>query len=363
MTSLKHRLMAPLAAVALLISGAAVLLAGPAASAATSLQILATTTSVSATPSVVVAASLDDPSFTPQSTTLTATVTEAPLGGLVVTPTGKVTFRATDAHGASIALGSKNVGLCLLTLVKCTASLSTNGFRVDPLDATAGGTTWTVTASYPGDTLAKPSMGTTEVTAATGDTSTCETNASCYVSSTNGDDSAFVSLSIDCVSHCITTSVRQESAAPTINAAAGPPPTMYSISTGFGFPSMSSCPGGNSALDPSGVSQNADMWFPSSVVSAARPADITYELIGSTADAQAALPDPTSFCYAQTGEFTQANGTPAPFDAATGQFEGNPPACTAAVFPCKHDESYVAGEPSTWEIQVEALIDPGAGKH
>jgi hypothetical protein len=362
----KHRLFGPLAVVALLGGTAPLLLTGS-ASAAPSLGLLATSTSVSASPNVLVSSTVDPPPFTPESTTVTAVVHEAPLGGLLITPTGPVVFTAADSHGKAIALGSGNLSLCLLTLIQCSASVKSNAFYVDPLDATNGGTTWTVTASYGGDLLAKPSSNFTTVTSVTGDSQMCMTNNSCDVSSTNSDGSAGINLFIPCVANCPTDGIRQNSNAAVIHPT-NTAVTSYSISTGFGYPTMTACPGGNTPLDGSGASQNADGSFPNSVVSATSPAEITYYLYGAAADAQHMLPDTTSFCYAQSAEFTQRNGTLAPFDASVGAFVGVPPWCpdSGGALPCSYGWSYTpqSGDtPSSWQISVDADVDMGAGKH
>jgi hypothetical protein len=277
-----------------------------------------------------------------------------------------VVFTAADAHGKTIALGKANLRPCLLTLTQCTASVTSNAFFVDPLDATNGGTTWTVTAGYAGDLLAKPSSNTTTVTSVTGDSQMCMTNSSCDSFSTNSDGSAAIDLFIPCTVSCDTAGLRQSSNAAVIHPTNAV--TSYSISTGFGYPTMTACPGGNTPLDGSGASQNADGSFPNSVVSASSPADITYILYGAAADAQNALPDSSSFCYAQSAEFTQEGGALAPFDAALGVYVGVPQWCpdSGGALPCSFNWFYTPASgstPSAWQISVNADVDMGAGKH
>jgi len=86
--------------------------------------------------------------------TLTAKVTVLGLGGLGVTPTGSVTFTATNGT-ASAPLGSAPLAPCLLT--PCTATLRTTGLPV--------GTT-SVTGAYSGDALVAASAGSAAVTVA-----------------------------------------------------------------------------------------------------------------------------------------------------------------------------------------------------
>ena len=86
------------------------------------------------------------------SITLTATVNVIVPVGLGVTPTGLVTFTATDENDNTYALGAAALGSCLLKT--CTASISSADF-------VAGATS--VLASYSGDTLAGASSATAGV--------------------------------------------------------------------------------------------------------------------------------------------------------------------------------------------------------
>lgn len=120
---------------------------GATSAAANGLQILPTTTTVVANPSSVVS--------TPgASVTLTATVGSI---DLYVTPAGSVYFTITEV-GSPFPINSPGVGLnnCIILLSKCTATL------VVPLpDANPG--IYTVVAHYTGDSLSKPSAGSTTV--------------------------------------------------------------------------------------------------------------------------------------------------------------------------------------------------------
>jgi hypothetical protein len=358
-----------MAAVALLGSVAAVTLAG-ASGAAPVLAVQSTTTSVVGTPAEVVTAEPGNPGYVAEPTSLVATVTASPIGGLLVTPGGKVTFTAKDAYGATIALGSKSVGVCLLTLLKCTATLSTNAFYVAPQDTTAGGTTWTVTASYPGDTVTTGSSGQTKITALTGSTQECSVAGGCFVSAENGDDTAFISLNIECTTACSDIeSVMKPAEAPRETAnLSNAANASYVAEAGFGAPTMASCLGGNDPTDTAGVSTNGYVEWPAADVTASDPAYVEYQLYGATADAQDALSDPSSICYSQLAPFTQADGSPAVFDAALNQYEGVPAACSSngGAFPCSQPWSYQAAEddnPSVYSITVETDTDPGTGRH
>jgi hypothetical protein len=160
----------PLAAVAVTIGGLAVALA-PAAAAA-----IPSTTTVSASPS---SGTVGTP------VTLTAKVAASVIGGIIITPTGTVTF--TYVNGTSSGtLGSAGIGSCLLSA--CTATLTTNGLPPG---------TNTVKGTYSGDSLVAPSSGTTTVTMSSpvvnGSSSsvTCDPGAFCEtgtVSAPNGSN-------------------------------------------------------------------------------------------------------------------------------------------------------------------------------
>lgn len=119
----------------LAVAGVLAGLGGPAQAAGP----LPTSTTVSASPGSVVVG---------QQVTLTATVRVLDLNGLLVTPTGSVTFRT----GTQV-LGSASLPTCELT-APCTAALST---RALPVGSDV------VTATYGGDALGSASTGTTTV--------------------------------------------------------------------------------------------------------------------------------------------------------------------------------------------------------
>ena len=106
--------------------------------------ILPTTTKVQASASPVLVG-------TP--VTLTASVSVLGLGGLLVTPTGRVTFTAANG-GPPVTLGSAALSPCLVLFAPCTATLTTSALTVG---------TNTITASYAGDLLAAASSRTTTV--------------------------------------------------------------------------------------------------------------------------------------------------------------------------------------------------------
>jgi hypothetical protein len=121
--------------------------------------------------------------------TLTAKVSAAVVGGVVITPTGSVTFSYVNG-GSSGTLGSASIGSCLLSA--CTATLTTNGLPPG---------TSTVTGAYGGDSLVAPSSGSTTVTmnppVVTGNSSTvtCDPGAFCStgtVTAPNGSNTMSV---------------------------------------------------------------------------------------------------------------------------------------------------------------------------
>lgn len=104
--------------------------------------LIPSTTTVSASPATSVAG-------TP--VTLTAKVEAAVVGGALVTPSGTVTFTASNGSSTT-ALGSGTLGSCVLSA--CTASITTT--------LIPGGST-SVTGRYSGDALVAPSSGSTPV--------------------------------------------------------------------------------------------------------------------------------------------------------------------------------------------------------
>jgi hypothetical protein len=372
----KHRIGGALAAITLLGTVATATLTGT-ASAAPLVTVQTTTLSVSPSTNVVVSTGTPS-SFSTGPTTLKATVTAKPIGGLLITPSGKVTFTATDTHGDTIALGTANVGVCLLTVIQCTASLTTSGFYVASADQTYGGTTWKVTASYAGQSLlsgaeevvlATPSSNTTQVTAIGGNSAgDCSEAVGCFAFAQNSDGSAEIQLDIQCTSSCDEDSVMHQANAQANLANAADSTTPYTAYAGFGAPEMANCPGGNNPVDTSGVSTNGYVTWPSAAdVSASNLAYITYQFYGATAVAQEASADPGSICYAQLTPFTGATG-PAVYDAALNQYEGVVGQCGAPgiTYPCEQSVTYypASGEyPAEFSVQINADTDPAGGKH
>jgi hypothetical protein len=155
---------------ALAIGGMSVALA-PAASAA-----IPSTTTVSASPS---SATIGTP------VTITARVAAAVVGGVIITPSGSVTFSYVNGSSSG-TLGSASIGTCLLS--SCTAKITTN--------ALPPGTN-TVKGVYGGDGLVASSSGTTTVTTTqplvigNSSTQTCSAGAFCStgtVTSPNGSN-------------------------------------------------------------------------------------------------------------------------------------------------------------------------------
>jgi hypothetical protein len=353
-------------------AGLAVVAGGSAGAASpTLLALFTTTTTVSASPNIIVSSTGDsDANFVPESTTLTANVVESPLpNGLLITPLGTVTFSATDNHGDHLSLGTASLKGCLLTLDQCTASLSSGAFYVAAQDlAQENGTAWAVTATYAGGLVAKGSSGTTTVTSLAGDSSSCASDTGCNSFSYNADDTAGISLEIPCTTNCESDGPNQKVSNTVVH------PTNANASgeiwTGFGAPAMSApavspCQAAGDDLDGSGSSINAYTEFATSLVSAANPAQMTYFLFGDPALAQGPS---SSFCYGAITDFTQANGSAAPFDQATQQFVGVLPDCSTGDLPCSTNMSYVPnggehfGGPE-WSIIIFAANDPTAGRH
>lgn len=155
-------------------------------------NILKSTTTVTASP---------QNSSTGQAVTLTAKVTAAVVGGLIITPSGTVTFTSSDGTSTT-PLGSATLGSCLLS--SCTATLTTS--------AMPAGTT-SVTARYNGDGFVAPSSGSTPVTVTTptqtgdGSTATCDPGVICdsgVLTSPNGSNSMEVVSSPSATQQTIT---------------------------------------------------------------------------------------------------------------------------------------------------------------
>ncbi len=143
LTTATRRVLAVLAAVFALAIAALVTTPSPAHAA-----LLSTTTTLSVSDSDITAG---------DSVTLTAVVSASGMGGVLVTPSGDVTFTAATASG-STQLGTAPVPAgCVLTLPTpspCKATLTTTALPVGDV---------VVTARYAGDALTKPSAGTVDV--------------------------------------------------------------------------------------------------------------------------------------------------------------------------------------------------------
>jgi hypothetical protein len=322
----------------------------PTALASSPLSLLPTTTTVAASPSTIVSTNTNgDPNFVPQTTTITATVSIVVVNGLLVTPGGlggTVGFVAADPEGDVILLGTAPVSSCLLTLHRCTASVSSNKFFVAPADSTLGATNWRVTAVYSGDLLSRGSMGSNTVVATTGDDTSCVTGAGCYTSVTNGDGSAEIDLYAPCFTNC------------------DDPPGTFNQYVGFGGPTMSDCTGGNNPVDGHGVSTNGVLGFPNYASTPTNPMEIDYTLFGAAAVAQEGLTDPNSICYSASAPFVTGTGATSPYDAVSQEYEGTLAACNGSDsnLPCYFNSYYNSDVPS-FTIDIYADVDGGPGKH
>jgi hypothetical protein len=366
----RNRVLGLLSAVALL-AGVAVTIGGSAnAASPTLLPLFKTTTTVSASPNIVVSSVGDDAAFTPEPSTVTATVTESPLpNGLLITPLGKVTFTAADNYGDHLALGTVSLKGCLLTLNTCTASVTSSAFFVAAPDlAQENGTAWTVTASYAGDAVATGSSGSGTVTSLAGDSTTCATDQGCNLFSYNGDDSAAIQISLPCLTNCEESGPNNKVSHGTLNA--NNTNTTGEVWTGFGSPQLGApvvnpCQAAGDDVDGAGDSINGYTEFPTDLVNAANPADITYYLTGDEALAQGPS---SSFCYGSVTPFTQFDGSPAPFDATTEQYVGVLPDCSSGDLPCSFNLQYTPSGgwingSAQWSMDILTDTDPTGGKH
>jgi hypothetical protein len=230
-----------------------------------------------------------------QSVTITAKVADAVVNGVVVLPSGNVTFSV-----GSTVLGTKTLS-CSTVLQACTASLTTSALPTG-LD--------TITAAYAGDGTSQPSSGQTTVNVlpTAPATQTCTEGQPCDAGTVYATD---VSSSID------------------VQTSGG--------TTGGGTYTINESTGGTSlsCQDSSGQPGNY-------LVSASDVATkITYQLIGNAAD-QFHTAHPTAFyvCYGAPSQFAGST-----FNATNNEYEGVLPACNSGATnaPCEQSQSYVLG--------------------
>jgi hypothetical protein len=307
------------------------------------LNLLPTTTTVVAAPNVIVTNTGGT-----EPTTLSALVDLFLVHGLLITPSGTVTFTAsaTGASPGDIALGSAPLSSCLLTA--CSAQITTTALHP------AG--TYTVTASYGGDLVAKGSSGTTTVYVVPADSSgirQCASTRSCRATSSNADESASISVSVNCTGNGCNEGT--------------PPPGTQTLYAGFGYPTMGTCPGGNSPTTGSSSTQNGVV---NTIGTTAPYKTVTYELFGASAQNQDQNFG-SSICWATTHQFPGAV-----FNPAIGDWEGVPPACNTTLptvptnMPCfdpaSVQDTYVSStsfsNPFVIDI-ITAATDPGPGHH
>jgi hypothetical protein len=117
--------------------------------------------------------------------TLTAKVRAAIVGGVIITPTGKVTFTYTNGSSSG-TLGRASIGTCLLSA--CTARITTS--------ALPAGTN-TVRGTYGGDLVVTASSGTTTVTVIAppppppdSSTVTCDAGQPCQTDTVSAGDTS-----------------------------------------------------------------------------------------------------------------------------------------------------------------------------
>lgn len=118
-----------------------------------------------------------------QPVTFTTTVSALHLGGLLITPSGAITF--TAANGSqTVTLGTATIAKpCLLTVIPCTATFTTAQLPAgDDL----------VTASYSGDLLTGPSSGTVKVLVIPDGTCEASASLSTFVSVNGSSVTAYI---------------------------------------------------------------------------------------------------------------------------------------------------------------------------
>lgn len=241
---------------------------GLASSPSTAAPLLNTTTSVT---------SSTNPALEGAPVTLTATVKILGVNLGPVTPKGTVTFSLDGSPVATVPVGS-----CLVLLTPCTASTTITAPQVDWSGSVA------VTASYNGDSLAKPSTGslTQEIVEPKG----CNSDFGCYhdVSAANGSSRLTVSTGGD-----------GEGAA-------------YSIAISFSSVPLSCTTAGTGDTAVFDVSYDLGKYV---------------ELHTYDASATTGNQNPNKICWASDQAFTTSSGGVAAFVAASGMYEGTLPMC------------------------------------
>jgi len=316
---------------------------------AATVDLLKTTTTVTET-----AGTITDQN---QPVSFTAAVELADVHGLLVTPSGPVSFTAVNGTN-TLNLGSPSLSRCLLTLkaigslttATCHATVTSKAFTVDGV--------WKVTANYSGSTdlVAGPSHNSITLNVIPGVSSSCLPLTDCSNSLSNGDGSAEISITM----YNSTNS------------------TQY-VYLAFGYPEMNDCsngPGyveGNDTTSPlnyplSGPSDDqnglADSTGPDGI-------DVTYQLtnVSQAGYDQNNDGDPYGLCWGASQDFQTEYGPDAQHNSANHDFEGSPPQCDfihdgydPKFVPCTDNEySYGYGDYWSEDILAAGGIDPGIG--
>lgn len=239
--------------------------------------------------------------------------------GLEITPQGTVSFTATNGP-TSYSLGSGSVPACLAvvvaTITPCTATVT----AYPPL--TPG--TWTIKATYGGDSLMLGSSGSATLTVTTDQFVTnCtaeedEVNGSCQGTGFSSDPTTGNQTDL---------TVSQSTSG------------ADAIDISFGGPTLS-C----SAAAPTG-GQIADFFTTDTAPDDYK--NLTYWVHGPAADTvNTAYPEGNApLCYGSSIPFTTASGSAAPF--VNGEYEGLLPFCDDdyTEVPCIYSEQFDPGDP------------------
>ena len=287
----------------------AALCVGPAVGSAMA-GLVPTSTTVLASPDLISSSG---------SATLTATVQY----GLLITPTGTVTF--TDTTNNAVLGKAKLSGPCLLSLKLCTAQLNVSASQLS-----AGQNQ--IQASYGGDLLSAPSSGSTYLYTPenSGDDFTCTVNEPCTDSDTSPDGSAALSVRA--------------------GASSGPDTLLLSFST---IPLSCSTPNTGDI----GVFDVTDPTVSDDVIMH------TYGVFGFNAQTAHPIVDGLGghVCFDSPTEFTTASGAPAT-QQPDGSFEGVLAPCVgglnASNAPCIEGGSFSSTGDGTGTYEINVVVVP-----
>lgn len=311
-------------------AGALVVAAGTTDAGAAGLNLVPTTTVVSLSSTTIA-----------QGQGITVSGNVKPLNvalGLGVTPAGTVSFTATSG-ATSYPLGSGSIPVCLAVVVATVTACTVTLTAYPPL--TPG--TWTIKASYGGDTAMVGSSGV----------ATLSVTADPFVAAcTAADDTANGGCEGDGYSNNPTTGNQtQLSVFQDTDGADG-------VDISFGGPNLSCSTAANTG------GQIADFFTTDTAPNDYK--SLSYTVLGPAADTvNTAYPEGNApICYGSSVEFQTASGTPAPF--VNGEYEGLVPLCTDEYSgtPCIAYEDFSPGDPGhdsfTWDVDASGG-DPRMG--